>query len=340
MTSTYDRLLARRSRCFGAVALAGISILLTGCGGAVTPTGSSASLQGGRSHVTMCGKAATYPATVRRIVALNPGQADLVARLGAGRAVVGVAQTDGQPVPPSVSSAGGNPRVLSTMGPPAREALLAAQPDLVLSPTTYEFTGEKGYATQEQLKAAGASTYVAAAGCPARRSTAEVTDLLSDIDALGAILHVQPAAAELRRQAEAQLRAAADRARGKPQPTMAQLFVEGDTITAIGAGVEHSIGKAAGGRSVFTPQDPAFASFFAAEVSRETLLAKNPEVIVFGTTGPEHERRTREWLRRNLPDIKAVRASRLVGIPAAQLLPGTWGNLDAVTTINAALYPG
>lgn len=90
---------------------------------------------------------------------------------------------------------------------------------------------------------------------------------------------------------------------------------------------------------VFAPDDPAFAKFFAAEVSRETLLAKNPDVIVVSTTGADHERRTRAWLKQHLSGAKAVQADRIVAVPSSELLPGTWGNLDAVTTISKALYP-
>lgn len=321
-----------------ALLLASGSLLLAGCGQAVSSP-QAGMTQPAAVTLTNCAAPVTYPGKHDRIVALNPGQADLIARLGAAPKVVAVAQTQGAPLPPSLSAAGRDITVLSKDAPPTREQLLAVQPDLVVSPTTYEFTAEKGYATQEQLRQAGAPSYVAAAGCLARRSTAEVTDLLTDIDSLGTILGAKDAAKDLRAKAQQQLQAAKERAQGKPRPTVAQLFVEGDTVTAIGAGVEHSIGEAAGGQGVFAPDDPAFAKFFAAEVSRETLLAKNSDVIVVSTTGADHERRTRACLKQHLSGAKAVQADRIVAVPSSELLPGTWGNLDAVTTISKALYP-
>ncbi|GMA42028.1 ABC transporter substrate-binding protein [Mobilicoccus caccae] len=318
--------------------LTGGLLLLVGCGQAVTGAPAATTPQATAS-VTNCGTPVTYAGAPQRIVALNPGQADLIARLGAADRIVGVAQTHGRPLPETLTGGGRQIPVVGQDSPPTREQLLTLQPDLVVSPTTYEFTAEKGYATQDQLRKAGAATYVAAAGCLDRRSEAEVSDLITDIDSLGQVLGADDAARRLTAEANAQLQKATDRAKDKPKPTLAQVFIEGETVTAIGAGVEHSIGEAAGGRGVFSPDDPAFAKFFAAEVSRETLLAKNPDVIVFSALDDEHEKRTRQWLSTHLGSAKAVQQGRLVAIPASQLLPGTWGNLDAVTTINEALYP-
>ncbi|GAB3707648.1 ABC transporter substrate-binding protein [Mariniluteicoccus flavus] len=318
--------------------LAASAVALTACGQSVAPV-AKADHVAAPVTLTNCGTETAFPAP-QRVVALNLGQAGLVARLGEAKKVVGVAQTKGSPLPADLTAGGHQVPVLSVEAPPTREQLLSAKPDLVLSPTTYEFTAEKGYATQEQLKQAGAQTYVAAAGCFGRRSKAEVTDVLTDVDALGRILRAEPKAAELRKQGEQQLKQAADRAQGKTPVSLAQLFIEGDTVTAIGAGVEHSIAKAAGAAPVFTPDDPAFAKFFAAEVSRETLLAKNPGAIVIATTSDSHEQRSRAWLAQHLGQTDAVKNNRIIVIPATEVLPGTWGNLDAVTTINRALYAG
>lgn len=313
-------------------------ITLSGCGQSVAEN-SAAKNGGEKVSIENCGVSSEYMTSPEKIVALNPGQADLVARLGAGDKVIGVAQTNGAALPESLTQQGHNPQVISEMTPPTREQLLKLEPQLVLSPTTYEFTAEQGYATQDQLKEAGASSYVAAAGCFNNRSTAKVTDLLTDIDAYGKILGKEEDAKKLAAQAQSQLDDAKKRAEGKDAQTVAQLFIEGDTLTAIGAGVEHSIAEAAGAKNAFNPEDPEFKDFFAAEVSREELLKKNPDVIVFTTTGAEHEKSTREWLKKNLGEVKAVQEDRLVAIPSADTLPGTWGNLDAVTSISKVLYP-
>ncbi|STD03891.1 corrinoid ABC transporter substrate-binding protein [Dermatophilus congolensis] len=328
-----------KNRALAATAAAALigSLTLTACGQGV----SNSSVNNGKNaaQITNCGKAHTYPADPQRIVALNPGQGDLIARLGAADRVTAIAQTNGAPIPTSLTANGHKPTVLSDSAPPTKEQLLGTQPQLVLSPTTYEFTAEKGYATEDQLRQAGAEVYIAAAGCLDRRGKADVTDLLTDIDALGKILGKDKEAQELHNKAQGILTAATERAKDQTKPKVAQLFIEGDTISAIGGGVEHSMVAAAGGDNVFNPDDPAFAKFFAAEISRETLVDKNPEVIVFSSTGKDHEKRTREWLTKNFANVEAVKNDRIVALPAAELLPGTWGNLDAVTSMNEAFYP-
>lgn len=325
----------RATTFYASLALAGL-VALTGCGQSVTENTAQSS-QSQNVSLENCGEPVDFATNPERIVALNPGQADLMARLGAGDKVIGVAQTNGKELPESLTSQGHNPQVISEDAPPSREDLLKLNPDLVLSPTTYEFTAEQGYATQDQLKEAGAASYVAEAGCFNNRSTAKVSDLLTDVEAYGKILGKEDEAKKLSEQA--QLDEAKKRSEGKEKQTLAQLYIEGDTLTAIGAGVEHSMAEVAGAQNVFNPEDSGFKDFFAAEVSREELLKKNPDVIVFTTTSEEHEKTTREWLKKNLSGVKAVQDDPLVAIPSSDTLPGTWGNLDTVTTISKALYP-
>ena len=311
--------------------------VLVGCGQSVSEVNEAKSSQSG-TKITNCSVEHTYPAESKKVVALSPGQADIVARLGAGDKIAGIAQLNGEKMPASLTDQGHTPPVLSENTPPTREQLLKVQPDLVLAPTTYEFNAEQGYATQEQLKQSGAETYVAASGCLDNRSKAKVHDFFTDLDAYGKILGREDDAKKLAEQAQQQLDDATARYEGKSKKSVAQLYIEGNNVTAIGAGIEHSIAEAAGADGVFNPDDAAFKEFFAAEVSREEILKKNPEAIVFTTTSPEQEQASRKWMKENLSEVTAVKEDRLIAIPAADMLPGTWGNIDAVTTISQKLY--
>lgn len=315
----------------------GVALLLTSCGQSVAENNIQTH-KNAEVSIQNCSVDQKYQVSPERIVALGPGQADLIGRLGAGNTVVGIAQLNGEKIPESLTEQGYSPKILSENTPPSREQLLQANPDLVLSPTTYEFSAEQGYASQEQLNQAGAANYVATAGCLDRRSNAQVTDLLTDIDVYGKILGKEEQAQELRQKAQKQLDEATKHAKGKAALTVAQLYIEGNNITAIGAGIEHDIAKSAGAQGVFSPKDSEFKEFFAAEVSRETILKKNPQAIIFTTTSKEHEESSRKWLKENLGEVKAVKENRIIAIPASDMLPGTWGNIDAVTTINKALY--
>jgi iron complex transport system substrate-binding protein len=56
-------------------------------------------------------------------------------------------------------------------------------------------------------------------------------------------------------------------------------------------------------------------------------------------TDNAHEKQVRGYLERTFPTVTAVSEDRLVAIPASDLYPGTLGNVTAVETISAALYP-
>ncbi|OLT47573.1 zinc ABC transporter substrate-binding protein [Saccharomonospora sp. CUA-673] len=314
-------------------------LVLTACGTGVTNDPATEEA-GDTVTITNCGRDLSFEAEPERIVGMMPSQTELLLRLGAGDALAGQAQTDTSPLPDDIAQQAADVPVLSTDAPPAREDLLAAEPDLVVSPTTYEFTAEQGFASIDQLAQNGAEAYVATGGCAERRNNAEVDDVFTDIANLGEILRVPDAAADLERQARDRLEAVEAGIADRPRLSVAQVYVEGNTLGAIGAGVEADIIEKAGGENVFDPDAPEFADFFAAEVNPEEIISRNPDAIVFGTTGPGQEEQTRNYLRNTFPDVPAVQEDRLIAVPQSDLYPGTLGNIDAVETIANRLYPG
>ncbi|MFF5793573.1 ATP-binding cassette domain-containing protein [Paeniglutamicibacter sp. NPDC012692] len=311
--------------------------LLAGCGQAVSATAPTESA-GAAKTIENCGRTLTFNAVPQRAVAMTPGQSEMLVRLGQADKVVAEAQSKGRALTPELADLG-TATQLSEQGPPSREVLLGVTPDLVYSPTGYEFTAEQGFAGIDQLKAAGAQAYIATAGCPERRSSAEVTDLLTDIENMGAVFGVDGQASTLAGEARGTLDGVTQRVSGLAKPTVAELFVEGNTIAAIGAGIEYNMIEVAGGENVFSPDDKAFAQFFSSVISPETLVAKNPEVIVFTTIDKAHEQATRDFLRTRFPQLDAVKNNRLVAIDSDDVMPGTWGNLRAVEQIAAGLHP-
>jgi iron complex transport system substrate-binding protein len=314
---------------------------LTGCGSNVAADDTSSGDAGAGYPVTLtnCGREVVVEKAPQRVVGMMPSQTELLVRLGLADRLVGQAQTATHPLPEDVAAEVADVPEISTDTPPAREDLLKVQPDAVVAPTTYEFTAEQGFATIEQLEQAGAATYVATGGCFDRRATAEVDDLLTDIDNLGRIFGAAAEAEELGQESEARLAAVDEAIAGAEKPTVAQLYVEGNSVSAIGAGVEYDIIKRAGGDNVFRPDEKLFAEFFAATISPEEVAARNPDVIVFAVTDNAHEKQVRDYLARTFQTVTAVSEDRLVAIPASDLYPGTLGNVTAVETISAALYP-
>ncbi|RKS08467.1 iron complex transport system substrate-binding protein [Nocardiopsis sp. Huas11] len=320
-------------------ALAVLPLALTACGSGVTADSADTEASGQTVAVTNCGRELTFDTTPSSLVGLMPSQTELLLRLGAGDSIVGQAQTEVSALPDDIADEAADIPVLSADAPPAREDLLAVAPDFVVAPTEYEFTAEQGFAGIDQLNENGAQAYVATGGCADRRNTAEVADVLTDIADLGAILDLPDAAEELTQDVENRLAAVEDAISGSAQPTVAQVYVEGNTLSAIGAGIEADIIRTAGGDNVFDPDAPEFADFFAAQINPEEIISREPDAIVFGVSGPEHEEETREYLRSTFPDVPAVEGDLLIALPASDLYPGALGNIDAVEAIAQELYP-
>lgn len=320
--------------------LALAAVALTACGtGVSAPAESSGSASGEAVSIRTCGRELSFPDTPQAVVGLMPSQTELLLRLGAGDALVGQAQTATSALPNDVADQVEDVPVVSEDTPPAREDLLAVGPDLVVSPTEYEFTPEQGYASIEQLEDSGAAAYVAAGGCADRRNTAEVTDLLTDIDNLGVVLRAEDEAGRLRADVERRLAAVEEAVPAEDRLSVAQVYVEGSTLGVIGAGVEADIIRRAGGENVFDPDAPEFAEFFAAEVNPEEIVERDPDAIVFGVADDADEQRIRDYLHATFPDVTAVREDRLIAVPQADLYPGALGGVDAVEHIAQELYP-
>ncbi|GAA4921752.1 iron complex transport system substrate-binding protein [Stackebrandtia albiflava] len=321
------------------LSLAAVTVVtLAGCGTSVSdPDDRSAG--GPTVTVTNCGRELHFDTPPEAVVGLSPSQTELLLRLGLADRMVGQAQTSTAPLPDDLRQSAADVPVLSEDAPPDRETLLDAEPDFVFAPTAYEFTAEQGFADLAQLDEAGVAAYIATGGCAERRMTGTVDDLFTDLRNLGDIFGEPERAAELVDAGEAALTDVADRIEGLDAPTVAQVYVEGETLSAIGAGIEYDVIARAGGDNVFGPEDPAFADFFAAQLNPEALAEADPEVLVFSVHDADHEAATVEYLRATFPDLAAVRDDRLVGVSASDMFPGTLGNIDAVTRIAEALYP-
>jgi iron complex transport system substrate-binding protein len=326
------------TRTAAAAVLSATAAVLVACGGQVTSDAHDSS-SGETVRITNCGRELVFPKAPKRVVGLMPTQTDLLVRLGAADELVGQAQTAVSTLPIDIADQVRGVPVLSEDSPPARESLLAVQPDLVVSPTTYEFTASQGFADLDQLARSGAAAYVATGGCADRRNVAQVSDVLTDIRNLGEILGHRETAVRLSDEAERRLAAVTAAIEGRPRPTVAQVYVEGNSLSAIGAGVEADIIKRAGGSNVFDPDSDEFSSFFAAQINPEEIVSRAPEVIVFGVTDRAHEQQTRNYLARTFPDVPAVRHGRVIALSESDLHPGTLGNIAAVEAVARGLHP-
>jgi iron complex transport system substrate-binding protein len=325
--------------------LAGAAVALlavTACGSGVTEADDeqpATEQAAAPAEVVNCGRDLSVTAAPESLVGLSPAQTELLMRLGLTDRVVGQAQVANAPLPDDLRQAADGIPVLSEDTPPSREVLLQAGPDFVFAPTAYEFTAEQGFASLEQLDQAGVTAYIATGGCPDRRMTGTVDDLFTDLDNLGLLLGVEEEAAALAAETRDTLDDVTARVSAAEPVSVAQVYVEGTTLTAIGAGLEYDIIRRAGGANVFGPDDAAFAEFFAAQINPEELAERDPAALVFSVNSDEHEQATRDYLTRTFPDLRAVRDGRLIAVEASDVFPGTLGNVEAVADIARGLHP-
>lgn len=320
------------------VVLSAAALLLTGCGTGVSSDAEQTNT-GRAVTVENCGREVTVNDVPQAAVGMHPAQTELMIRLGQAGSLAGQAQATAQALPADVASLAEDVPVLGDVAPPSREDLLTVEPDFVYAPTTYEFSAEQGFASIEQLNNAGAAVYVASGGCEDRRMTGEVTDLFTDLENLGEIFGVQDEATALIAENQVELDEIAEATAGVDQLRVAQVYFEGGSLQAIGAGIEYDILRLAGSDNVYAPDQEAFATFFAAAISPESLAAEEPEAIVFAAYDDEHEAATREYLTSTFPDMPAVRDDRLIVVSTSDTFPGTLGNISAVRQIAEQLYP-
>lgn len=320
-------------------ALSAGAMILTGCGTSVTADTTGTADSDDLITVANCEREIVLDGPPEAVVGMHPAQTELLLRLGLADRLVGQAQSTAQALPDDVAALAEDVPVVGETMPPSREDLLSVEPDFVYSPTTYEFTAEQGFASIEQLEQADTAVYVAAGGCKERRMTGEVTDLFTDLENLGVIFGVEDAAAELIADGEAELAEIAAAVADVDRLRVAQVYVDGTTLQGIGAGVEYDILRSAGADNVFAPDQPAFAGFFAATISPESLAAEEPDALVFSVYDDAHEAATREYLTTTFPDMPAVREGRLIAVSSADVFPGTLGNIKMVRQIAEDLYP-
>ncbi|ADB33490.1 periplasmic binding protein [Kribbella flavida DSM 17836] len=320
---------------------------VAGCGSVSTasqsPTGSPSAAGTAQAQYPMtisnCGRDFTIAKEPQRIVGLYPGQTEILLRLGLKDRIVAQAQDGVSKPSPDLADELKTIRSLGAKTPPSKEILVSQSPDFVFSGSEYEFSTEQGFAGKDDLLKAGATPYVATAGCRQRRSTGTVEDAFSDLRTLGKVLGRADQAAELEKQARADLAAVTDRIAGRSPVKTAQVFYEGGKLYAIGAAIEVDMLRLAGGRNVFAPTEQRFADFYAAEINAEVVLERNPDAFVFAVQNDEHQRQTVDYLTRTFPGTPAVRTGRLVGVRNATFAPGTLASIEGVATIADGLHP-
>jgi iron complex transport system substrate-binding protein len=325
------------------------AIALTGCGSTTSATGpNGASPTPGASGapddavattsttypltITNCGRTLQLPQAPQRIVSLWPSITEMLIALGAGDRIAGQAFTDQSPPLPQYQTAFDRVKVLATDAV-SREQLLAARPDLIVADGEYHFNG-KELPTIAALNKLGIPVYIISSFCNGAVTTGHVTDVDTDLTALGTILDTTGQATVLKSQLASQLATAAASTQGKPAVPLVLCQIFDKAIYAEAEGLYSDVVDKAGGKDLYDGQLPK--GQYYAQVSVEDIAKKNPGTIVYLYNTDADRASTLAYLEKTFPTVDAVRDHRLIALPSVDFID--MRAVDGVVALAQALH--
>ena len=265
------------------------------------------------------GASAAFNSSPRRIVSLSPGHTETVFALGAGDRLVAVDTYSDYPE----AAKAVQPR-LTTYPSPSLEAVIGLRPDLVLSLTE----------SDDQLNA------IRRQGVPVLKLfPKDYQGTVDDIRKLGQVLDTVDAAEAIASDMEARRDAVAAAIAGAPSPTVYYELDASDPARPFAAGSVGFYGQLvdlAGGTNVFgdLPQD-------FAQVSAESVIQRNPQVIVMADTDSPFNAQTPDMLvaRPGWDQIAAVQSGAIYPIQADLLSRPGPRLVDGLESLARLLHP-
>lgn len=316
---------SRRIRCRW-MALVVISLAAAGCGGsdpettaAAQPSGQAAApaAQTAPYPVTVpnCGVDYTFAKAPERVVAPSVPGTELMLALGLERklaGVVGAVSAISPDLQPRMS--GVNVITERTFPPPSKEVILSANPDFVVSGYSEDFA-ETAIGDRGGLKSLGVNSYLVQGKCGDGKVTT-LDDTYADVENLGRIFDVRPAAATLVSKLKAEA-AAATPAASKPKVLIYAAGKEQPSTHGATTLVADLVARA-GGQNIF-PEVASFGRF-----GWETVVDRNPDVILVVTTGSFPLGTAVEFMSSYSPiaEVSAVKNKRIVSVGVNDVQPG------------------
>ncbi|MCS0637584.1 ABC transporter substrate-binding protein [Streptomyces sp. LP05-1] len=329
------------------MALAGaLCLAATACGGPPAPVAKAAADAPGYP-VTLenCGRTTTFTRPPERVVVMNGAsvaEASALLALGLGDRVVVNQQSYGRSeVPGRAAALKRLPTGDVTPNEAAdipRETMLGLRPDLVLSTTSYGFDARNGFATRDDLTAAGAQSYVSPQGCDQDTSRMTVEDSYRLLRDLGKIFGVEDRAEKLVAASRARIAAVSAKVSGEKKPNVMVVFSRmtmgaNDFSSVAANGIWNDILARAGGRNAFA--GATTATF--ADLSKEKVAAEPVDaLVVISYNDPAPEAYARELLK-EFPQWPAAKNKRFLVLSDSIYL-GPSNDL-AVAALARTLHP-
>ncbi|MGW8887047.1 ABC transporter substrate-binding protein [Streptomyces sp. NPDC055749] len=319
-------------------------MVLSGCGAEVTPQDGDEKSRaaGGHYPVTVenCGEKKTYDKAPQRVVTNDVGITEIMFALGLEDHMAGYVMPDDKGDLTSVPWKGGYEKTAwlskRTIN---KELVLEARADLVFAGWNYGFNEGDGF-TPAVLEKVGIGSYLLSESCrngqgKARGVMPPLEALYTDLRNLGRIFDVEKRAETLVARFEKQVaEAQATALKGADRP---RVFLYDDgrdkPFTSGAYAGPHDIITRAGGDHVMKDLKDSWTT-----VGWETVVERDPEVIVINNYGDTSADQKREFLKSYPPlaKVSAIKNDRIVVLDYVDLVESP-RNPAAITSLAAAL---
>ncbi|MFI5674314.1 ABC transporter substrate-binding protein [Streptomyces cellulosae] len=308
-------------------------------------TQAAASKTGYPVTVENCGRSETFKKAPGRVVVMNGAsvaEVSTLLALGLQDKIVANQQSSG------MSEVAGRAKAIKALPTGdvklndaydiPREAMIGLRPDLVLSTTSYGFDEKNGFATREQLKEAGAHSYVSPQGCDQDTSKMTIADSYTLLRDMGKVFNRRDEAEKLIAASEKHIAAVSDKVKGQKQPKVMVLFSNmtmggNDFSSVVAKGIYNDILARSGGSNAF--ENASKTSF--ADLSNEKVAATDVDALVVIGYNDPNPAAYAEKLLKEFPQWPAAKNNKYVALSDSMYL-GPSNDL-AVEKIAKMLHP-
>ncbi|MER6622047.1 ABC transporter substrate-binding protein [Streptomyces sp. NPDC000931] len=322
-----------------------LAFAVTGCGASVPSEegkGDGARASGGHYPVTVenCGERRTFESAPRRVVTNDVGITEIMFALGLADHMAGYVMPDDKGDLSKVPWKDGYRKTTwLSKDRINKELVLDARADLVFAGWNYGFDEGEGF-TPAALRRLGVDSYLLSESCRNGRGKARgvmppLDALYTDLRNLGKVFDVEDRAETLIASFREQVAEAQDEApEGSGRPRVF-LYDSGEDkpLTSGAYAGPHDIITKAGGDHVMKDLEDSWTT-----VGWETVVARDPEVIVINDYGDTTAEQKRRFLKsyKPLANVSAVKNDRIVTLDYVDLVESP-RNPAAVSSLAAAL---
>jgi len=284
--------------------------------------------------VENCGNTLTFDRAPETVLTHYHPSFELLAALGVGDTIkYRLNYNEGPILPEHQAAYDAAQEVSESISAPPKEVTVSLKPDLIVSEGYYNFNGETGKATVEELMANGTMVYITGGWCGReQQSDYKLETVYIDILNLGNIFGVPERAEALVADMRTTVAAVQERVADLPKVQVYAYDSGEGPLYSYGQGLSADLIGLAGGELIFADQ-PWFW-----EANIEAVAATAPEAFVIVDYPPVTTEQKFEFLCTVVPAAKACTERRYVAVPAVAFHPG-YRNPYIVETMAKAFHP-